>query len=367
MTGQNPCRAGVGLAAIACAGLAGCMPIGQARLGEDQTGYSRALTESQKQQTLQNIVQLRYGDTPTFLDATQIISGYQLQRSVSGGFQAFPAADPNTYLSGGGAVQLQESPTFTFQPVVGEQFAQSFIRPLSPIDLLPLSLSGLPIDVLFRLAVQSVNGLENATPLTQSNGEGTPGFFRLLHDLRQLQIAGLLGVRQAPESRMEKSDPKKPASERTEITVGSSDDPALQAIVVETRRLLGLPASAVSAAVTYGRAPSHKGDVAILTRSMLGVIGSIAFDIDVPKDDVARGRTVASLGLGSFETHRLIRVRTSETRPDDAFATVAYRHHWFWVSNEDFDSKVAFTLLQLLLQLAKTGGAPGAVITIPAG
>ena len=85
------------------------------------------------------------------LQATQVISGYQLQRNVTGGFEAFPAANPSTFLNGSASAQLQQSPTFTFQPLSGEQFAQSFIRPLSPADLLPLAMGGLPIDVLFRL------------------------------------------------------------------------------------------------------------------------------------------------------------------------------------------------------------------------
>ena len=38
---------------------------------------------------------------------------------------------------------MLEDPTFTFQPVTGERFAQSFVRPLSPADVLPFALSGI--------------------------------------------------------------------------------------------------------------------------------------------------------------------------------------------------------------------------------
>ena len=53
-----------------------------------------------KSDTLLNVVRLRYADTPIFLQATQVISGYQLQRNVTGGFEAFPAANPSTFLNG---------------------------------------------------------------------------------------------------------------------------------------------------------------------------------------------------------------------------------------------------------------------------
>jgi hypothetical protein len=110
---------------------------------------------------------------------------------VTGGFEAFPAANPSTFLSGTASAQLQQSPTF--QPLSGAQFAQSFIRPLAPADLLSLAMSGMPVDVLFRLGVQSVNGLSNAVALTRQTGAaGSPEFFQLLQDLRR--CAGRLVV-----------------------------------------------------------------------------------------------------------------------------------------------------------------------------
>ena len=78
--------------------LCGCFSLGTTRLYEDQLGYSRALGDAEKSDTLLNVVRIRYADTPIFLQATQVISGYQLQRNVTGGFEAFPAANPSTFL-----------------------------------------------------------------------------------------------------------------------------------------------------------------------------------------------------------------------------------------------------------------------------
>jgi hypothetical protein len=84
-----------------------------------------------------------------------VISAYQLQRNVSGGFEVFPTANPNTFVNGSASAQLQQTPTFTFQPLSGAQYAQSFIRPLSPADLLPLVMGALPIGVFLRFHIGS--------------------------------------------------------------------------------------------------------------------------------------------------------------------------------------------------------------------
>jgi hypothetical protein len=350
---------------LACSMLGGCYHLDPSNLDADQLGYSQAMGEADKRQTLLNVIRLRYGDSPTFLQATQVISGYQLQKNVSGGFELFPAASASTFLDGSATAQLQESPTFTFQPMTGQQFAQSFIRPLPPADLLSFAISGLPIDVLFRLGVQSVNNLDNATGLTDVNATGSADFFLLLHDLRQLQVSGLLGVtlQHAPEMEKDKAqnDPG-----RIYLSLGTPDDPALASVVTEAKRLLGIPKSGRQVEVVYGRV-AGKGQVAVLTRSILGALQQLAIQSEVPEEDVAQRRTLATVGNIGIEQRPVVMIHSGAAAPADAFAVVAYQGTNFWIANDDFDSKLAYTVLQLLIAVAKTGSAPGTVITIPAG
>jgi hypothetical protein len=149
-----------------CVVLGGCFRLGPASLNVDQIDYSRALTDAEKTQTLLNIVRLRYGDTPTFLNTSQVIAGYQLQQNLQGGFEWFPSAAANTFLGATGMLHLQESPTFTFQPVGGDAFAQSFLRPLPPDQLLPLVMGAVPIDLLLRMTVESIASLQNSSGLS---------------------------------------------------------------------------------------------------------------------------------------------------------------------------------------------------------
>jgi hypothetical protein len=388
--------------------LCGCFSLGSTRLYEDQIGYSRALGDAEKSETLLNVVRMRYAEPPTVLQATQVISGYQLQRNITGGFEAFPAANANSILgsannllSGAASAQLQQSPTFTFQPLSGEQFARAFIRPLSPNDLLPLAMSGLPIDVLFRLGVQSANGLSNAVALSETGAAGSPDFFLLLYDLRRLQIAGLLGIRLQHEAapivvhpgakssahggkvppiqEHGNSDPPVttdgagPAGSQTDsqpgrvyLSIAETPDPALHGVAEETKRLLAMPPGASQVEVVYGRYPAP-GQVAVLTRSMLGVLSQLAIQIDVPPADVAANRTLPTVGNIGLEQRPVVIIHSGFQAPADVFAAVEYRKTWFWIAEDDFDSKLAFTVLQILLALARTGTAPGAILTIPAG
>ena len=352
---------------LLCAALGGCFRLGPDRLNEDQLGYSRALSDAEKRQTLLNVMRLRYGDAPAFLDATQVIAGYQLQRSVTGGFEVFPNAPLSTYLTGTGAAQLQESPTFTFQPVTGDRFAQGFLRPLSPVDLLPLAQGGLPIDVLFRLAVQSVGPLQNSTGLEQAGGAGSPAFFLLLHDLRLLQIAGLISIRLVQTKIIGPDGKTANGPERVYLDLASTSDPALVPVTEEAHRLLGLPLNSAEGEIVYGRSLRTQGQIALLTRSMLGVLAQLAFQAQVPDEDVARHRTVSTIGEVGVENRPVVIIRYTDLQPSEPFAAVEYQHRWFSIDADDFDSKVAFTMVNILLALAQTSSSPGTVITIPAG
>ena len=342
-----------------CLLLGGCLTIGPDRLSHDQIGFSRALAISQNEQTLLNIVRLRYAEAPTFLDLTQVISGYQAQQNVTGSFNLYPRDNLNTYLGGGGSLQLQESPTFTYAPVIGDQFADSFLRPLPPESVLPLALSGIPIDILFKLVVQSINGAQNLQVLSGTSAGASTGFDQLLRDLRVLQVAGLLDVRVGHGGKPVKG------TERAEgifVSIRPSDDPALTESGREVKALLGLSPSAGEFEVVYGLHPSAPDQVAMLTRSMLAVLGSVAFAIDVPAVDVVRGKTLPTKHGAST-----LRISSGAAAPSDAFVSVEYDDVWFWISSDDFRSKLTFAVLQNLLALAQTHHAPGAVVTIPTG
>src|SRR5206468_3576119 len=74
------------------------------------------ISESLKQQILLNIVKLRYADVPVFMDVGQVISGYELEGTVTAGGNLFNKTAPGSlgdFLSLGAGGRYLDRPTVT--------------------------------------------------------------------------------------------------------------------------------------------------------------------------------------------------------------------------------------------------------------
>lgn len=344
---------------VCCCGvvLTGCGSYGAERLDQDQVDYSRALSISKRRQILASIVGLRYADSPSFLSVTQIIAGHSAVAGVNA-TGTWAATGLNSTGILGGSLSLTSNPTFTFTPTTGEELAESYIRPLAPEVVLPLAQSGVPIDLLMRLAVQSVGTeLENSASLSGGN-PGTIGFFELIHALRRLQEAGALSIRY---------EQKDKAPGQVFLAINSAPDaPAqVQNDAKLVRDLLHTDLREVE--LVYGSGPPTGGKVAIITRSMQGILSEIGAQIHVPEKDVSRHAVMPTVGVIGVETRPIIIVHVDTTAPADAYTDIIRRDRHYWIDDNDFDSKFAFSVVQNLLALAESSqSGKQALVTIPA-
>jgi hypothetical protein len=319
--------------------------------------YDQAIADSWKQQLLLNLVKIRYGDTPVFMEVTSVISSYSLETQVDlgGSWQTgFGALNTGTL---GGSAHYSDRPTITYNPLLGTQFTRSLMTPVSPATVFSLIQSGWRADAVFRITVGSANGIRNR--YGERPGDVDPEFYRLVEGLRALQASGAIGIRVGPQ-------------EATSLLfAGSKLDPVVQQEVSEVRRVLGLKQDASEFRLVFGLAPSTDREVAVVTRSYLEILLEAASWIDVPAADVAEQRvratavyeTEASLGV-----RPLMKVSSGGSAPKDAFVALRYKGTWFWVDDRDFASKQAFSFLMLLSSLTDAGPAkPAPLVTIPAG
>jgi len=341
-------------------GASGCVSLGPRSIARDGMDYGQAIADSWKQQLLLNLVKIRYGDTPVFMEVASVISSYSLETQVDLGASwqtGVGALDTRTL---GGSAHYSDRPTITYNPLLGEHFTRSLMTPVSPATVFSLIQSGWRADAVFRITVNSANGIRNR--YGGRAGDVDPDFYRLAEGLRKLQASGAIGIH------VDRSGPQEAASL---LFAGSKLDQGLQQEVSEIRRVLGLRQDTSEFRMAFGLAPSNDREVALVTRSYLEILFEAASWIDVPEADVAAQRVRASAAYeteASLGVQPLLKISSGRFAPRDAFVALRYKGAWFWVDDRDFASKQAFSFLMLLSSLADAGPAkPAPIVTIPAG
>ena len=346
--------------------IAGCSPIGPGNMSRDRFDYSGTVAESWKTQMLLNLVKLRYGDTPVFLDVGQIVANYSFQRTLSatGNANIFNSGTVPGVISGnvgmGAQGVLTDTPTITYAPLAGERFARSMMMPLPVSAILNILQGGYPVDFVFRLAVQSVNGVDNRRVQLQHVRPANPEFYALLRELNRVQASGEVGVR------IEKDT----SEERLQLIFRPRLAAAVEESLRKIKSVLGLDPDTQAFRVTYGVVPANDKEIAFLTRSILEVLTDLSSRIKVPEEHVTEHRVgptpEADLGPEG-PIPDMIRITSSTGSPDKAFVTAPYRGYWFSIDDRDLRSKRLFTFLMFLFTFVETPGtgAPP-ILTIPA-
>jgi hypothetical protein len=346
-------------------GVAGCS-IGPSTMTRDRFDYTAAVAESWKSQMLLNLVKLRYSDTPVFLDVGQIVSGYTVQGTISALGSIFSTSGPvpgvpNSSVTLGAQGQFTDRPTITYAPLMGERFARSLMTPIPPAAVLSLIQAGYPIDLTLRLAVHTLNGIDNRFGGAARRRPADPEFYELLARLRRIQDSGAIGLRVQRVGR----------EEAVVLTFRGKVDPSIGADILTVGQMLGLDPHASEFRVVYGSVAANDKELAMLTRSILDILVDIASFITVPEAHVQERRVPPTdepeVGPGG-PIPPLVRILSSREKPDDAFVAVPYRDYWYWIDDRDMPSKALFSFLMFMFTLVETGdkGAPP-IVTIPAG
>jgi len=342
--------------------LNGCMSFGALTLDRDRMDFTQAVANSWKQQTLLNIVKVRYGDAPIFVDVGQIVTGYQLVSTVQATGTIFPSGSTSNFFNLGAQGQFTDRPTITFVPLTGSQFIRTMITPIPPIRLFELIESGFPIDALLNVCVQSINALSNARGGARAR-PADPEFARLLKSLRKIQDSGAVGLRVEPEQDKKggglvMSFPIKPVP------------PEIQAERDNVKRILGLNPKVTEFRVVYGTVQERDDVLAIQTRSNMQILRELSSYIEIPEENQKKHLVFPQAMVppeGQEAPPPLIRILSNTAKPADAFTLVHYNDLWFWIETRDLRSKATFSFLLILLTLAETGEkAPSPLLTIQA-
>lgn len=351
---------------------AGCGPIGPESIRANRAEYNMAIQHTNDQELLLNLVRAHYRDTLYFTTVERIAATQNMvrsaQASASANFlQNVPAvANPaNQFISsattqgltlGPAGISVSENPTVFYAPIEGEKFVRQMMTPMNPELLLLLVRSGQSIDRVLSVAVQAMNGLRNAPTASGSTPSYEPEFkdFReavLL--LRQLQRELNLDLGRTADGK------------QVELRILHSA--AMTPPALRVKHLLGLAPNVDRFTVLSGAAAPNDRSVVLSTRSLIAAINYLSQGIDAPPRDIAAGRvrtTVHDDGKTPFDWQDLLggvfHVLSSDTPPADASVAINYRGTWFYIPDNDLDSKSTFVLLTQLIALhsvpPSTGG-----------
>lgn len=345
--------------------LAGCSSIGPGTVARDRVDYVGAMSDSWKQQTLLNIVLLRYGDAPTFMDVSSVIASYAFIGNANAGAavniegSAAPITFPKAVGSFGVSGTYLDRPTISFTPLIGDKFTKNLLRPIPPSAIFSLIAAGYPADLMLQITTRALNGVYNRSSATWHTRPADPEFYPLLDALRRIQLSESISMQV-----------EKRGSDETGIIVFAGREAAeVQEDIALVRRTLNLTAEDGNIVLTYGALQRGGNELAVLSRSMIQILQEFGARIEVPGNHVNKGRTQANVQIGEGDQPRdrpIIRIQAGKEPPNDAFTAVRYRDTWYWIDDGDFNSKRAFTFLLLFFSLLETGVQQQApLLTLP--
>lgn len=363
-------RTTTGITVVAVLLLSGCASIGPRSISAERPAYNIAVQQTNDQELLLNLVRILYRDTLYFTSVERIAATMELNQSFGGSVAR--EATANTFAvpqSGGsgiadavkrtlslsGTVAVNDKPTVFYAPVEGEKFVRQMMTPMNPDLLLMLVKSGWSLDRVFSVGVQEMNGLKNAPTAAGPTPSREPEFrdFReAVKLLRTLQREQLIDLARATGG--------------DGVELRFVRDAATRPETARLRELMRLAPDRDRFRIVVGVDAPDAGAIALSTRPLLSALSYVAQGITAPQADIDAGKVRRTVRADQqpFDWQELLgdvfKVNSSDEQPKDASVSIRYRGHWFYIADNDLETKSTFVLLTQLMALhaASPGASP---------
>ena len=345
--------------------LTGCANLGPRALEAGRADYNTVLRDTSDQQLLKNLVRLRYLERPYFLEVASVTSQFSFSGGVGAGL-AFDGLSVDDDVPVDIEGSYEEAPTVAYQPLQGEDFVRRLLAPISIDALALLARSGWSIERLLRVCVQRANDLGNAVTASGPTPADAPEFEAFLEMARS---ARLLQQQDQISLTLVADEAGRPQLSLV-VTHGGEGTAAFQRLA----ELLELSRERTRFYLGSGLWQRDGGTVDVQTRSLNGILYYLSHGVEIPEAHRRAGyvRETQRPDGGRFDwselTARLIRVQSGEQAPKAAAVRIRHRGYWYWIADDDLDSKTTFSLLAQLLALQSGDAATtGPVLTLPVG
>jgi hypothetical protein len=341
--------------------LGACAQMGPQALATGRPQYNIAVQQTEAEQLLLNIVRQRYSDPVLFLDVTSISSGFSRGANTSL-LSSFGSGSNNGVGTLGG--NIGENPYIFYAPNTGEKFVRQMLTPLDIGTVALILQAGWSIERVLLLLGESANQLYNRS-IGSEAGDRYSQFLNVADSLRDLQRNGQLAIGLEPGA----------DTGASALILIVAPDAAGSAPYLAVCNAMGVACDGQPLRVrqAFG-APADGKTLALATRSLFSAIYYLSRHVDAPAKDVMAGIVSpgpdmnAELSDAASALRRLFHVHSSEHEPENASVKIHYRNAWFYIADNDQDSKTTFALLSMLITL-QSGDTTGVMplITLPSG
>jgi hypothetical protein len=256
----------------------------------------------------------------------------------------------------------------SYTPFQGEEFLENVLTPIPLEAILILSQSGWRIDRIFAICIERINNLKNAPRASGPTPAGEPQykkFKRMLELLKQIQAAGLIEI--SSELDLDKS---------IRVKVLLVSNPKYKSEIKELKLLLGITQQSNLFDISTNFLHPKENELIIRTRSIVSMLHYLSQNVEIPERHkeaglvtITRTRDGGEFNWDKTPAGTMLKVRSQKRgKPDNAFISVPYRDFWFYIADNDLQSKSTFNLLSSLFSLqAGHIRASGPTLTLPVG
>ncbi len=335
-----------------------CRSVGPKNIVRDRSAYINAISDSWKNQLLLNIVKLRYADAPVFLEIGNVVNSYEIRGQVNAGM-GYESTGSGFMPFLGSESSFSDKPTVSYTPMSGQKFATSMMNPISISTVMGLIYTGYPADMIFRVALHSINGIKNGFSGNIMKTEGSPEFFRLTNLFAKIHGLQLVTVNISGEQNLDLN------FNPTNLTDTSTLKEA-RALA----HLLGISYKNRTYGIKYGSKPPDSSTIVLKPRSLLDILTEMGNYVQVPEEHIISNQVspyVEYLTPDGTPAKPLLTIKSSKDEPASAFFSVKYNDYWFYVDKSDYQTKQVFSFLILLSALTDMNMQKNSpVLTIPA-
>ena len=351
---KNTSMGGFGLAVILLLGGCQSTPVGPRALRSSQNKYNQALVQNFDEQLLANIVRLRYRDNPIFLNVSAISQKNALTGNGKGTFskKVFAASNYEGSLGNELGLSSNNESTLTYAQLNGKEFVTKMMTPIQLPIVLSMFESGWKPERVFNLCVERVNNLYNAPTASGPTPVFAPeyaSFFRFSELLGRLERNHLIELGEDPDINF------------SDLFMHIKSKPGFVKEVAEFKSLAGLNPNATMYKLKSDFAGMSSSKLVMRCKTLLGIFFFLSQGVEVPQADKDAGLVTITQNVDGSEFdwspifNRLLKVQFSEgtarMRPENAYVAYRYRGKWFYIADNDLESKSTFMMLSQLFTL----------------